>query len=154
MISTVSVPTDHSVRSRTIKEHGVKFHHHLNGGGLVAETASVEESVFVGPNVIVRGSPNIRGNVCLDGYTRVWGSPDILDNVQVAGFSHIFGGVLEGDVSISGQAMIGKGTHMSDHVMAFGQLYIMNGRFGGNMIVNHLTHPEYHQLYQKMTRKK
>ena len=28
---------------------GVKYHHHPNGGGMVAETAQVADSVFVGP---------------------------------------------------------------------------------------------------------
>lgn len=154
MVSTASVRANRSVRSRAIIENGVRFHHHPNGGGLVAETANVEESVFIGPKVIVRGSPNIRENVRLDGYTRVWGSPDILDNVQVAGFSRVFGGLLEDSVLIGGQTMIGRGTHMSDHVIAFGRLYIMNGRFSGNMIIDRFTYPEYQELYQEMNRKK
>lgn len=64
-------------------------HRHKRGGGWVAETAQVEDSVYVGPFAIVYGKAKLTGKV------------RVLDLAQVSGNA-----VLSGDVVVSGNAWI------------------------------------------------
>lgn len=56
-------------RTTTIDE--VVYKRHPNGGGLVAETATVEKSVFVGVNARVSGDAQVCGNARVSGDSRV-----------------------------------------------------------------------------------
>lgn len=47
---------------------------HPNGGGMVAATASVDESVHVGPRCLVFGNARLSGSVHLTGHAAVGGS--------------------------------------------------------------------------------
>lgn len=47
---------------------------HVNGGGLIASTASVADSVHVGPNCLVLGTARLIGKVRLTGYAVVGGT--------------------------------------------------------------------------------
>ena len=51
----------------------VPAHRHPNGGGWVADTASVETAAFVGPDARVSGDARVLGSARLLGGTRVWG---------------------------------------------------------------------------------
>ena len=69
-------------------------HKHRNGGGWVANTAKVEDSVYVGPFALVYGHAELTGKV------------RVLDLGQVSGHAK-----LSGNVIVSGNAWIDKGTH-------------------------------------------
>lgn len=69
-------------------------HKHKNGGGWVANTASVSDSVFVGPWACVYGKAILSERVRVE------------DTAQVSGTA-----VLSGDVRINRNAWIDKGTH-------------------------------------------
>lgn len=104
--------------------NGVHYHHHPNGGGWVAETASVDESVWVGGLVFVHGkprisenvvlldmveidgSPTISGNAVLSNWTKVWGSPTICGNVRTYQHTRIFDKAVLEDYAILVQTSI------------------------------------------------
>ena len=43
-------------------DNPIPAHRHKNGGGWVAETAQVADTVYVGPMAVVYGRANIKGN--------------------------------------------------------------------------------------------
>lgn len=51
----------------------VPAHQHPNGGGWIAETATVEKSAFVGPSALVSGDAWVSGNAWVSGTSRVFG---------------------------------------------------------------------------------
>jgi tetrahydrodipicolinate N-succinyltransferase len=51
----------------------VPAHQHPNGGGWIAETATVEKSAFVGPSALVSGDAWVSGNARVSGTSRVFG---------------------------------------------------------------------------------
>jgi carbonic anhydrase/acetyltransferase-like protein (isoleucine patch superfamily) len=64
-------------------------HQHKLGGGWVANTARVDDSVFIGPHALVYGYAEIRDRVA------------VVDSAQVSGHA-----VLNGDVIVSGNAWV------------------------------------------------
>jgi carbonic anhydrase/acetyltransferase-like protein (isoleucine patch superfamily) len=50
-----------------VEVDGEPFVPHVNGGGLVALTATVDATVFVGPEARIRGFADVRGEVRLTG---------------------------------------------------------------------------------------
>jgi acyl-[acyl carrier protein]--UDP-N-acetylglucosamine O-acyltransferase len=69
-------------------------HRHSNGLGYVANTASVQPSVYVGP------------------FALVYGKAVLTDRVRVEDFAQISGtAVLSGDVCVRRWAWLDKGTH-------------------------------------------
>ena len=67
--------------------NGTRYHHHPNGGGLVAETANVENTVHVAPMAIVSGNANLTGNVRVTGFAQVGGDVQACDDVTFSGRS-------------------------------------------------------------------
>ena len=67
----------------------VPAHKHSNGGGWVADTASVADSAYVGPNTLVYGNAQVfdRAQVC--------------DNARVYGDAHVYG-----DAQVYGDALV------------------------------------------------
>jgi UDP-3-O-[3-hydroxymyristoyl] glucosamine N-acyltransferase len=45
----------------------VAAHQHSNGGGWVADTATVADTAFVGPNALVYGNAQVSGNCRVSG---------------------------------------------------------------------------------------
>ena len=90
-----------------------KGHVHANGGGWVADTARVSDSVYVGPDAMVLGAANISGNVRITDHAIVTGNTIIKDNAVIADHAVVHGGgwvyVNEwktGNVEISGNAVV------------------------------------------------
>ena len=88
-------------------------HVHANGGGWVADTAHVDESVYVGPDAMVLGNANVSGNVRITDYAVVAGDTVIRDSAVIADHAVIHGGgwvyVNEwktGKVTVSGNAVV------------------------------------------------
>jgi len=91
-------------------------HAHPNGGGWVANTASVADSVYVAPNAMVLGTANVSGNVRIEDYAIVAGSATVKDNAVISGHAIVDGGGMiydngwkSGSVTVSGNAVIGDG---------------------------------------------
>jgi carbonic anhydrase/acetyltransferase-like protein (isoleucine patch superfamily) len=95
---------------------GVTGAPHLNGGGFVAATASVDPSAYVGPLAQVLDQANVGDDA------RIEGTAIIKNNA-----------VVEDSVTISGQAIVGEDAHVFDHAVITGQAHV----FGGNEIYGH-----------------
>jgi acyl-[acyl carrier protein]--UDP-N-acetylglucosamine O-acyltransferase len=69
-------------------------HKHKNGGGWVANTARIDETVYVGPHALVYGKSELSGRVRVEDFAQVSGTA-----------------VLSGDVIVRRYAWLDKGTH-------------------------------------------
>lgn len=94
----------------------VPFSFHANGGGKVALTASVEDTVYVGSGCLVYGYAQIKGEVRLEGRVRVDGekypnevSTLIEDRVRLSGQAHVSGCVILRDDAHVGEQAVLKG---------------------------------------------
>ena len=88
-------------------------HIHPNGGGWVADSASVEASVYVGPEAMVLGGAKLTGNVRVEDRAVVANSVTAKDNVVISGHAVVDGGGWvysngwkQGSVTLSGNAVI------------------------------------------------
>ncbi|MBR1555831.1 MAG: hypothetical protein IJ644_10655, partial [Oscillospiraceae bacterium] len=59
--------------------------YHSNGGGFVASTAHVDDSVYVAPNAKVLGYATVTGNVQIKDYATVTGSAKVSGNAVISG---------------------------------------------------------------------
>jgi len=85
---------------KTIIE-GVVHRPHPNGGGLVAETATVEPTAFVGVNARVYGTAMVLGNARIFDNAQVCDNARVYDNARVSGNTYVCGDVrVCGDDSI------------------------------------------------------
>ena len=63
----------------------VPAHQHPNGGGWVADTASVADTAYVGPDAWVYGNAKVTGNAEVFGNARVFGNAEVFGNARVFG---------------------------------------------------------------------
>jgi carbonic anhydrase/acetyltransferase-like protein (isoleucine patch superfamily) len=98
----------------------VLAHQHPNGGGWVADTASVEETVYVSTHAAVGGEAMVLGRAQIDGeaqvydnarvqdYARVSGHAKVSGNAWICSFGRVYGNArIYGNASVSGVARIG-----------------------------------------------
>lgn len=118
---------------------GVKYRHHPNGGGLVAETASVAPTAVIGPdafvcdraqvlehavidaggvsgNAVVLGHAKVRGGLVSD-HARVFGHA-VIDGGEACGRAQVFGNarvssgaIVKGDARVGGDVQLSEGTY-------------------------------------------
>ena len=84
----------------------VPAHQHPNGGGWVADTATVEETAFVGANAQVYGSALVEGGVQLLGDTRISGVSCVMTynplNVSKVAPSKVYALISNSDDTLQG----------------------------------------------------
>ena len=84
----------------------VPAHRHPNGGGWVADTATVEETAFVGPDARVSGSALVEGGVQLLGDTRISGVSCVMTynplNVSKVAPSKVYALISNSDDTLQG----------------------------------------------------
>lgn len=116
-----------------IEIEGVKYHHHPNGGGLVAEGAEADPTAFIDVGVTVTeharvlGNVRLEGHACVSGKAEVSGEVCVRDDVVISGESVVTGQVklsdavricnhsrVEGDMWFSGHGLISH-SHLSGH---------------------------------------
>lgn len=95
-------------------------HKHPNGGGWVADSAKVDDSVYVGPDAMVLGTSALTGNVRVEDHAIVAGSATVKDNVVISGHAVVDGGGMIydngwkfGSVELSGNAVVGDSAVVS-----------------------------------------
>ena len=86
---------------------------HPNGGGWVADTATVSDTTYVGPNACVFGNASIYGDARVFDNARVSGTTHVSDNAQVADNARVYGNAqvagnarVYGDSRVSGNAVV------------------------------------------------
>ncbi len=90
-------------------------HVHPNGGGWVADSANVADSVYVGPDAMVLDQATLTGNVRVEDHAVVAGTSTVKDNAVICGHAVVSGGGWAyvngswqaGNVTVSGNAVIG-----------------------------------------------
>jgi hypothetical protein len=63
-------------------------HQHKNGGGWIANTATVEDSVYIGPDARVFGDAWVHGNAQVCGSARVFGDAWVETPLFIQGTKH------------------------------------------------------------------
>ncbi len=101
---TGAVPSEYEI-SKT----GVKGDYHVNGGGFVANTAKVADSVYVGPDAMVLGKAVIKGDVRIEDHAVIMGSAFIKDNA-----------VVDGNAIVAGSAKLSENAHVGDYAVVSG----------------------------------
>ena len=107
-------------------------HIHSNGGGWVADSAQVEDSVYVGPDAMVLGNAVLTGNVRVEDHAIVAGSTTASDNVVISGHAVVDGGGMIydngwifGSVTLSGNAVIGDSAVVTNSCKVSGNAKVL-----------------------------
>ena len=116
-------------------------HQHKNGGGWVANTATVEETAYIGHDAWVYGDARVYGNALVYGNARVFG------NAWVSG-----------DARVSGDAWVSGNARVSGDAWAASPLYIQGSRHAitncsyGKLSIGCITHSfsEWKKLYKSI----
>ena len=66
-------------------------HQHKNGGGWVANTVAIDDSVYVAPNAQVFGNAWVSGDAQVSDNAQVFGDARVSDNARVSGDAQVFG---------------------------------------------------------------
>lgn len=132
------------------------YHNHSNGGGLVSDSATVADTVYVGPDAMVLGSATVSGNARIEDYAVVQDSASVSDNAVISGYAIVAeSGKVSGNARVDdtamvmGQAHVGGnskviesacvyGTYtMTDYAAAKGMAFCMaNGSISGQGAVD------------------
>jgi hypothetical protein len=92
---------------------------HPNGGGFVADSATVEATAFVGPQAKVLGSAKVLGNSRILDHAVVRGAAEIRDEVEISGHSVIQGEARIRDAArVRGHAFVGGRVQLRDRARA------------------------------------
>lgn len=132
------------------------YHNHSNGGGLVSDSANVDDSVYVAPYAKILGSASVTGNVHIEDHAVVQDNASVSGNAVISGYAIIAENAsvsdnaivsdcasVMGQANISGNARVIEsawifGTYtMKDDSCAKGQAFCMaNGSLSGQAVVD------------------
>ena len=107
----------------------VRAHRHPNGGGWVANTAGVEDSVYIDSEAVVYENAVVLGEARIFGSSRIKGSAVVGGKVRVNGASEVYGSAL-----ILGEAQLAGFSRVFGYARVHGEA-VVYGRVGGNAIV-------------------
>lgn len=77
------------------------YHNHSNGGGLVSDSATVDDSVYVAPNAKILGSAKVTGNAKILDNAVVQDSASVSGNAVIAGYA-----IIAENAVVSGNARV------------------------------------------------
>ena len=108
---SVTLSDNVTIKERTVSARNqwgnAEYKQHPFGGGLVASTAHVDDSVYVAPNAIVKDSAEITGNVKILDHAVVEGSAKVSDNAVISGYGIVAeNAVVSGNARVSDTAMV------------------------------------------------
>ncbi len=82
-------------------------HVHSNGGGWVANTATVQTSAYVGPKARVLGTAKVYGNARIEDYAVVMNNATVQDNAVVSGHACVFhNAIVKGNAKVRDRAVV------------------------------------------------
>lgn len=121
------------VRKKRAPKHDFKdgagrifAHKHDNGRGWVADTAKVDDSVYVGPRCQIFNRAIVKGTVRMEGQSRISG------NAVVSG-----GVIMRKNAQIYGAAIVRDTTEISDDARIFGSAHVSGtSRIFGSAVVS------------------
>ncbi len=98
----------------------VPAHPHPKGGGWVANTASVDETCFVGPYAQVYGKAQVKNNAKIDGYARIFGEAKVVEDARVYGAAKVYqNALISGRARVSGDAKVYGNSIVTDDSLVF-----------------------------------
>jgi len=126
----------------------VPAHKHDNGGGWVADTAAVDDCVYIGRRCEIFNRATVKGPVRLEGTSRISGSAVVSGGVTLRNSGQIYGKavvrdttIVEGNARIFGQAHV-SGTsrlyhtaYVNESAQVFSTTMTGDVRIGGNALV-------------------
>lgn len=120
---------------------------HPNGGGLVAPTATVDPTAYVGPNAMVLGWAKVSDNAVIDGNAIVAEGANVSGNAYVSGNAVVMGTAtvtgnarvlesalvcgsytVDGNATVKGQAILQGDGKATGQAIAYGDLYEDEGK--------------------------
>ena len=105
-----------SIKQRTVTVNNTPwetYSPHPNGGGLVSSNATVDSTVYVAPDAVVKGNAKVTGNV------QILDHAIVQDNAMVSGNA-----VISGYAVIAENAVIDDNVHVEDTAMVMGRAKI------------------------------
>lgn len=119
--SKTRYPYEVKLEGATIKQRIVSessnwwesYHTHENGGGLVSDNATVDDTVYVGENAKILGNAVVSGNVIVDDYAVVEGSANVSGNA-----------IIDGNAIVSESATVKDNAYITDNAMVMGNSVI------------------------------
>ena len=110
----------------TVSTKKIKGSEHPNGGGFVAKTAKVADTVYVGPDAMVLGNTKITGDVRIEDHAIVMGSAKISGNALIDGYA-----IIAGNASIKGDVHIGDYAIVTGNANITGNAQVLESAFIG-----------------------
>lgn len=109
----------------------VPAHQHPNGGGWVADTTDVEDTVYVGLHAQVFEEAYLRGKCRVDDFAKVSGRSMVFDEAIIRGRAQVFGSVgMEDNAIIEGNAKVFQAAILRKHARVSG-----NARVSGRALL-------------------
>lgn len=100
---------------------------HPNGGGFVAKTATVEPTVFVGPNAMVLDEAKVTGNARIEDYAVVMGRASVGDESVVSGHALVKDeALLSGFAKVRDWATVSGKWSVTDHGRVLERAYLLD----------------------------
>lgn len=110
---------------REVARGSAKGSEHPNGGGFVANSARVDESVYVGPNAMVLGTARVTEDAIIDGYAVVMGSATVKDNAIIDGTAIVSGSAkITGNAHVGGNAVVSGSATVSGNGQVIESAYV------------------------------
>jgi carbonic anhydrase/acetyltransferase-like protein (isoleucine patch superfamily) len=101
----------------------VPAHQHPNGGGWVADTASVADTAYIGSDARVYGNAQVYGNARIYGNARVCGDANVFGNAEVSGNANVFGNAkVFGNARVSSNAWVFGNARVCDNAVVYGNV--------------------------------
>ncbi len=122
-------------------------HQHKNGGGWVANTATVEETAYIGPDARIYGYARISGNAWVFGNARIYGYARISGNSRIYGTTRVYGNAL-----VSGNARVCGGAWKTSPLYIQGSQHAITNCDFGQLSIGCITHSfsEWKKLYKSI----
>ncbi len=131
----------------------VKGAPHRNGGGFVANTASVAKTAFVGKTAAVCQKAKVSGQARISSWAKVRGHARVFGNARVSGWAKVRGHArvfgharisgwakVRGHAQVSGQARVSGWAKVRGHARVFGIAKVTGGQVSGNAQVSGQAH--------------
>ena len=120
---------------------GVSHHAHSNGGGWVADTATVDSTAYVGPNAMVKDTAQVKTNARIEDYAVVGESAIVKDYAVVSGHAYVHGSAtVQGNAKVRDYAQVFNGATISNDAKAIEHCNIDNAKLSNYAVVKGTTY--------------
>lgn len=120
---------------------GVPYHTHSNGGGWVANTATVDSTAYVGPNATVKDTAQVRINARIEDYAVVGESAIVRDSAVVSGHATVRGSaIVQNNAKVRDFAQVFSGATVSNEAKVLEHSNVDNAKLSNYAVVKGTTY--------------